>query len=147
MTILKILKYPNKKLRIVAKPVKKINFKIQKKINNMLETMQFNEGIGLAATQVNINLQIAVIGRICNIQTPIILINPKIIQKKGEIYFKERCLSLPNKKATIKRAKYIIVSAINYYGKKQIIHAKSILSVCIQHELDHLIGKLFIDYI
>ncbi|WP_343189639.1 peptide deformylase [Buchnera aphidicola] len=147
MKMLKILKYPDKRLRIKAKPVKKINYNIQKIINKMFKIMKKKNGIGLAATQINIHLQIIVIEKLLNINTPMVLINPKIIKKKGKIKFEERCLSIPNKKGIITRSKIIKVSTLNYFGKKYIFQAKSILSICIQHEIDHLIGKLFIDYI
>ncbi|XBC38101.1 MAG: peptide deformylase [Buchnera aphidicola (Floraphis choui)] len=147
MSILEVLKYPNSQLRIIAKPIIKINNSIHKIINNMFETMNFKNGIGLAATQVNIPLQIIVIDNISEIKQPITLINPKIIQSNGNISIEERCLSIPNYQASIPRSSHIVVTALNYFGKKIKIEATSLLAICIQHEMDHLIGKLLIDYL
>lgn len=146
MVILKILKYPDKRLRKIAQPVKKINKKIKKIIHNMFETMYENKGIGLAATQVNIHLKIIVIDIMKKKYQPLILINPKKIKEKGIIKIEEGCLSIPEKKKIITRSKKIEILALNYYGEKIKIIAKSLLSICIQHEMDHLIGKLLIDY-
>ncbi|CAL4043839.1 peptide deformylase [Buchnera aphidicola] len=147
MTILKILQYPDKKLRIRAQPVKEINTNIQTIVDNMFETMYDKEGIGLAATQVNIPLQIIVISNIHKYDHPLVLINPIIISKNGEKKVEEGCLSIPQQRAIITRSEYITVNALNYFGKKIKITADSLLSICIQHEMDHLIGKLFIDYL
>jgi len=146
MSLLKILTYPDKRLRIVANPVTKINKHIKKTINDMFETMYVQEGIGLAATQINIHLQIIVIHDFF-LKKPLTLINPKIKEKSGKIYIEEGCLSIPNIKATVPRSKYIKIKALDYFGNKINIEAHSLLSVCIQHEMDHLIGKLFIDHL
>ncbi|QCI17873.1 peptide deformylase [Buchnera aphidicola (Acyrthosiphon lactucae)] len=147
MSLLKILYYPDTRLRLIAKPVNIINKKIQKIANNMIDTMYQEEGIGLAATQVNIQLQIIVINTMEKEKNNLILINPKIIQQEGDISIEEGCLSIPEYRASIPRYNYIKVQAINIYGKKIEIEAESILSICIQHEIDHLKGKLFIDYL
>jgi len=147
MTILKILQYPDKNLRTIAQPVKKINKNVQIIVNNMFETMYSEEGIGLAATQVNIPLQIIVISNIHNHNNPLVLINPKMITKSGEKKVEEGCLSIPKQRAIITRSEYITVTALDYFGKKINIQANSLLAICIQHEMDHLIGKLFIDYL
>ncbi|WP_367679834.1 peptide deformylase [Buchnera aphidicola] len=144
---MKILLYPDKKLRKKAKPVQKINEKIKIIINNMFKTMLYNEGIGLAATQVDIHLQIIVIGKINNLCNPFALINPKIIKKSGYTSIEEGCLSIPKKKFFVPRYKKIKVKGINEKGKKIIFTAESLLSICIQHEIDHLIGKLILDYL
>lgn len=146
MSQLKILKYPDTRLRIIASPVKKINNRIKKIIKNMLETMYVNEGIGLAATQVNIHLQIIVAHNIHKNQ-PLVLINPILKHKSGLINIEEGCLSIPKVRAIIPRTKQITVHALDYFGNIIEIHADSLLSVCLQHEMDHLIGKLFIDYL
>ncbi|QCI27308.1 peptide deformylase [Buchnera aphidicola] len=146
MVILKILKYPDKRLRKIAQPVKKVNKNIKKIIHNMFETMYENKGIGLAATQVNIHLKIIVIDIMKKKYQPLILINPKKIKEQGVIKIEESCLSVPEKKKIITRSKEIEILALNYYGEKIKIIAKSLLSICIQHEMDHLIGKLLIDY-
>ncbi|BBI01373.1 polypeptide deformylase [Buchnera aphidicola (Nipponaphis monzeni)] len=146
MTILKILQYPDVRLRKVAKPVIQINKYIKKVIHDMFETLHSKNGIGLAATQININLQIIVINNIQNIQ-PLVLINPKIKKKIGIARIEEGCLSIPSTKATITRAKKIHICATNYNGINIKLVANSLLSVCIQHEIDHLKGILFIDYL
>ncbi|QCI17295.1 peptide deformylase [Buchnera aphidicola (Aphis helianthi)] len=147
MSVLKILQYPDKRLRLIAKPINIITQEIQKLADNMLETMHVKEGIGLAATQVNIPLQIIVVSKNNIKQENLILINPEIIDQKGNISIEEGCLSIPEYRAFIPRSDYIKVKAINLFGKKIEIEAKSILSICIQHEIDHLKGKLFIDYL
>ncbi|QCI20618.1 peptide deformylase [Buchnera aphidicola (Brachycaudus cardui)] len=147
MSLLKILYYPDKRLRLIAKPIDKINKSIKNIANNMLYTMYKEEGIGLAATQVNIQLQIIVINKIEQQKTNLVLINPKIIKKEGNISIEEGCLSIPDYRASVPRANYVKVQAINLYGEKIEIEAESILSICIQHEIDHLKGKLFIDYL
>ncbi|QCI26107.1 peptide deformylase [Buchnera aphidicola] len=146
MVILKILKYPDKRLRLIAKPVKIINQKIKNIIHNMFETMYHNHGIGLAATQVNIHLNIIVIDLMHQKYPPITLINPKKIYAKGKILTEEGCLSVPETNQKVTRFKKIKIQAINYHGKNIVIKAHSLLSICIQHEMDHLNGKLFIDY-
>ncbi|AEO08265.1 peptide deformylase [Buchnera aphidicola] len=147
MSCLQILYYPDTRLRLIAKPVTEINKNTKKIINNMIDTMHEKEGIGLAATQVNIQLQIIVINIMQKKDTNLVLINPKIIQKEGHISIQEGCLSIPEYRASIPRFNYIRVKSINQYGEKKEIEAKSIMSVCIQHEIDHLQGKLFIDYL
>lgn len=146
MSILKILTFPDKRLRIYAKEVKEINKKTKKIARDMLDTMYANNGIGLAATQINIPLKIIVIDIINITKNPIILFNPKFLKKYGKIKTEEGCLSIPNKKSIIERYSDVEINAQNYYGKYINIKAQSLLSICIQHEMDHLIGKLFIDY-
>lgn len=147
MSILKILKYPNENLRTIAKPILHINRSIQKIIDNMFETMVFKNGIGLAATQVNIPLQIIVINNVSKLKKPIALINPRIIQTNGNTSIEEGCLSIPNYSMFVPRSSEIVVTALNYFGRKIQIKATKLLSICIQHEIDHLIGKLLIDYL
>lgn len=142
----KILKYPDKRLRKIAKPVQIINYKIKKIINKMFYTMYQNNGIGLAATQVNIHLRIIVIDIIQEKNNPIVLINPKIMQKFDNVSMEEGCLSLPGIKKTINRSKNIKVHALNENNQQIKIYATSLLAICIQHEMDHLLGKLLIDY-
>ncbi|CAL4323458.1 peptide deformylase [Buchnera aphidicola] len=149
MKKLKILKYPDKKLRKIAKPVKRFDQNLQNLVQEMLKIMYKKKGIGLAATQVNIPLQIIVIDKISDLKKPIILINPKIKKKFGKILkIKEGCLSIPiYEYITYSRKKYITIKYYNIYGEKFFLNAKNILSLCIQHEIDHLKGKLFIDYL
>lgn len=147
MSFLKILYYPDKRLRLTAQPVKKIDTRIKNIANNMIDTMYKEEGIGLAATQVNIQLQIIVIKKMEEQKNNLVLINPVIIKREGKISIEEGCLSIPEYHATIPRSNYIKVTAINIEGKKIEIETQSIVSICIQHEIDHLHGKLFIDYL
>ncbi|QCI21203.1 peptide deformylase [Buchnera aphidicola (Hyperomyzus lactucae)] len=147
MSLLKILYYPDKRLRLVAKPVCQINEKIKNIVNNMIDTMHQENGIGLAATQVNIQLQIIVISAMEKEKNNLILINPKIIKKEGNISIEEGCLSIPEYRASVPRFNYITVEALDLHGKKIKIKTDSIISICIQHEIDHLKGKLFIDYL
>lgn len=147
MNFLKILRYPDKRLRIIAKPIKNINNKIQNIINNMFYTMYFKKGIGLAATQVNIHKRIIVIDISENQNQKIVLINPIILEKSGKIKIEEGCLSIPDKREKIIRSKKIKIRAFNNYGVEFELEAQNLLAVCIQHEMDHLIGKLFIDYL
>ncbi|QFQ32648.1 peptide deformylase [Buchnera aphidicola (Aphis fabae)] len=147
MSVLKILQYPDPRLRLIAKPVNIITKEIKNLAFNMLDTMYTNEGIGLAATQVDIQLQIVVISKENINKEHLILINPKIIEKKGNNSIQEGCLSIPEYRAFIPRSDYIKVKALNLFGKEIEIEANSVLSICIQHEIDHLQGKLFIDYL
>ncbi|QCI16145.1 peptide deformylase [Buchnera aphidicola] len=147
MSLLKILHYPDKRLRVIAKPVNNINNNIKNIVNNMLDTMYQENGIGLAATQVNIPLQIIVVSAMEKEKNNLVLINPKILKKEGNISIEEGCLSIPEYRALIPRFNHIKVQAINLHGKKIEIETESIVSICIQHEIDHLKGKLFIDYL
>nr|BET44781.1 MAG: peptide deformylase [Candidatus Aschnera chinzeii] len=148
MTILKILRYPDKRLRQIAKPVKKITFKTKLLINNMFDTMYAAGGIGLAATQVNILQQIIVIDiSIKPDEKQLILINPIIIEMDGSASIEEGCLSIPTKHAMVPRAQYVKVKSLDLYGNHVEFEASNLLAICIQHEIDHLYGKLFIDYL
>lgn len=142
-----ILYYPDDRLRIIAKPVKKINKNIHNLIRNMFYTMYIENGIGLAGTQINIHKKIIVIDISENKDQKLVLINPKILKQSGTIKIEEGCLSIPKKRAIISRYKKITISALNMYGNKFTLKAINLLSVCIQHEMDHLVGKLFIDYL
>ncbi|OQM34127.1 peptide deformylase [bacterium endosymbiont of Pedicinus badii] len=147
MTILKILQYPNKNLRKEAKKVIKVDRYIKKIIQDMFETMYYTKGIGLAATQVNIHKRIIVIDITKSRNQKLVFINPKLLKYSGSIKMQEGCLSIPNKFAYVKRYKNIKISALDENSRYFEIKAKDLLSVCIQHEIDHLFGKLFIDRI
>lgn len=146
MSILSILHYPDKRLRNIASSVTSINKKIQKVIDNMFETMYLQEGIGLAATQVNIHKRIIVIDISKQKNEKIVLINPKFLNKYGNEIFEEGCLSIPNMRVYVCRSSTVKIEAFNYYGKKIFLKATGLLSSCIQHEMDHLIGKLLVDH-
>tara|TARA_B110000014_G_C20035575_1_gene537974 strand:- start:313 stop:810 length:498 start_codon:yes stop_codon:yes gene_type:complete len=145
--ILEILKYPDKRLRTIASPVQEVNSEIKKQVKDMFETMYAAPGIGLAATQVNFHQRLIVIDISDEGNEPLCLINPEIMQKNGEIEYEEGCLSVPNYYESIKRANEIKVSAQNELGQIFEIEADEMLSICIQHEMDHLNGILFVDHL
>ena len=145
--ILEILKYPDKRLRTVAKPVENVNSEVKKQVKDMFETMYDAPGIGLAATQVNFHQRLIVVDVSEECNEPICLINPEIIEKNGEIEWEEGCLSVPNYYESVKRANEIKVSALNELGQSFEIEASEMLAVCIQHEMDHLNGILFVDHL
>ena len=145
--ILEILKYPDKRLRTVAKPVENVNSEIKKQVKDMFETMYDAPGIGLAATQVNFHQRLIVIDVSEECNEPLCLINPEIIEKNGEIEWEEGCLSVPNYYESVKRANEIKVTALNELGQSFEIEVNEMLAVCIQHEMDHLNGILFVDHL
>ncbi len=145
--ILPILEYPDKRLRTVAKPVKKINDAVNKLIKDMFDTMYNAPGIGLAATQVNSHQRIIVIDVSENQNDPISLINPEIIDKSGEIESEEGCLSVPSYYENVKRANNIRVKSLDQNGDTVQTNASGVLAICIQHEIDHLDGILFVDHL
>ena len=145
--ILDILKYPDKRLRTVAKEVDIVSTEIKQQVKDMFETMYNAPGIGLAATQVNFHQRIIVIDISDECNQPLCLINPEIIEKNGEIEWEEGCLSVPNYYESVKRANVIKVSALNQLGQLFEIDASEMLAVCIQHEMDHLNGILFVDHL
>ncbi len=147
MSLLKILRYPDKRLRTKAAPVEVVDEKINRILDDMLETMYEAPGIGLAATQVNIHQQMVVIDVSEDKNDPLVLINPVITHKEGEEISEEGCLSVPAYYAEVQRADSVTVKALNRDGKEFELNAEGLLAVCIQHELDHLKGKLFVDYL
>ena len=147
MTILNILKYPDQRLYTIANEVKVVNSKIKKLISDMAETMYSAPGIGLAATQVDFHQRIIVIDISEDKNNLLVLINPRLLEKRGEETNQEGCLSVPEVFEKVKRAEWIKVSALNENGKKFELEAEGLLAVCIQHEVDHLLGKVFVDYL
>jgi len=145
--ILDILKYPDKRLRTIAKPVVSVDETIKQQVKDMFETMYEAPGIGLAATQVNFHQRIIVIDISEQCNEPICLINPEIIEKSGEIQWEEGCLSVPDYYENVIRANDIKVQALNQHGETFELEASEMLSVCIQHEIDHLDGILFVDHL
>ena len=145
--ILDILKYPDKRLRTIAKPVVSVDETIKQQVKDMFETMYEAPGIGLAATQVNFHQRIIVIDVSDQCNEPICFINPKIIEKSGEIQWEEGCLSVPDYYENVIRANDIKVQALNQKGETFELEASEMLSVCIQHEIDHLDGILFVDHL
>ena len=147
MTILNILKYPDQRLYTIANEVKVVNSKIKKLISDMAETMYSAPGIGLAATQVDVHQRIIVIDISEDKNNLLVLINPRLLEKRGEETNQEGCLSVPDIFEKVKRAEWIKVSALDENGKKFELEAEGLLAVCIQHEVDHLLGKVFVDYL
>lgn len=147
MALLDILNYPDPRLHTVAKPIKNVDSALKRLIDDMAETMYEAPGIGLAATQVNHHIQLIVIDTSETKDDLLVLINPKITHKDGEQQFDEGCLSVPGVYETVTRAQHIIVEALGRDGKPYTLKAEGLLSVCIQHEMDHLLGKVFIEYL
>jgi peptide deformylase len=147
MAILEVLRFPDERLRTVAAPIDKIDKDIQTLIDDMLETMLEENGIGLAATQINVHKQLVVIDVSEKQDEPLILINPVITHMDGLTISEEGCLSVPNNYAKVERAEKIQVKALDKSGKEFSLEADGLLAICIQHELDHLKGKLFVDYL
>ena len=147
MAILDILVYPDERLRRVAKPVKSVDSRIQTLVKDMFETMYDANGIGLAATQVDIHEQVIVMDLSEDRNEPRVLINPQIIEKDGEQIYDEGCLSVPEYYAPVKRAEYIKITALDEQGEIYELETGGLLAVCIQHEMDHLAGKVFVDYL
>jgi len=145
--ILNILKYPDKRLRTIAKPVISVDETIKQQVKDMFETMYEAPGIGLAATQVNFHQRIIVIDISDQCNEPICLINPEVIEKSGEIQCEEGCLSVPDYYENVVRANDIKIQALNQNGESFELEASEMLSVCIQHEIDHLNGILFVDHL
>ena len=147
MAILNILHFPDERLRTKAKPVAEVTDKHRALIKNMLETMYDAPGIGLAATQINVHERILVIDISEEKNEPIVLINPEILEKEGDQEFDEGCLSVPGIYETLHRAEKVRIKALNKEGESFEMNAEGLLAVCIQHEMDHLEGKLFVDYL
>jgi peptide deformylase len=147
MAVLTILEYPDMRLRKEAKPVTDFGPDLQKKIDDMFETMYDAPGIGLAATQVNIQQQIITIDVSENNDEPLVLINPEFIEKRGVEEMEEGCLSFPGIHAKIQRADEVHIKAQDREGNWFELDTGELLAVCIQHEIDHLNGKLFVDYL
>ena len=147
MAQLTILHYPDPRLRIKAKPVTEVDERIRTLVADMLETMYTESGIGLAATQVNVHERVLVLDISEERNRPLCLINPQILHSEGEISYEEGCLSVPDVFDTVSRAEFIRVAALDEDGERFEMEAEGLLAICIQHEMDHLEGKLFVDYL
>lgn len=147
MAILEILHYPDPRLHTVAKPVKEVSAEVRRLIDNMADTMYAAPGIGLAATQVNQHIQLLIIDTSETKDQLQVFINPKIIAKDGVQEYEEGCLSVPGIYDNVTRAEKVTVEALDRDGKAFTLEAHGLLSVCIQHEIDHLLGKVFVDYL
>lgn len=147
MANLTILHFPDERLRTVAKPVEKVDDDLRAFIDDMFETMYDAPGIGLAATQVNFHQRLIVIDVSEEKNEPLVLINPEILEKEGEEEMDEGCLSVPGIYEKVQRADRIKVRALDRNGEPFELETGGLLAVCIQHEIDHLDGKLFVDYL
>ena len=147
MAILDVLRFPDERLRTVAAPVETITPELQQIVDDMFETMYAEEGIGLAATQVDIHQRIIVIDVSEDREDQLVLINPEILEQSGSTGIEEGCLSVPGSRALVPRAEWVKVRALDRHGKPFELEADDLLAICIQHEMDHLMGKLFVDYL
>jgi len=147
MSKLTILEFPDPRLRTKAQPVTVFDAALKQLASDMLETMYEAPGIGLAATQVNVHKQLIVLDVSEEKNQPMILINPRILASEGSQTYQEGCLSVPGIFADVDRADRIRVEAVDVDGKPFTLDVDGLLAVCIQHEMDHLIGKLFVDYL
>ncbi|MBK5969740.1 MULTISPECIES: peptide deformylase [Thiorhodovibrio] len=147
MAKLEILTFPDPRLRKHAETVAQVDQRVRDIVDDMLETMYAAPGIGLAAIQVGIAKRIVVIDISENHDTPVVLINPEIFAREGEEEMDEGCLSVPGYFETVQRAERVRVRALNRDGEPFELDADGLLAVCIQHEVDHLEGKLFVDYL
>jgi peptide deformylase len=147
MAVLHVLHFPDERLRTIAKPVATIDASVQQLVADMLDTMYDENGIGLAATQVDVHQRVVVIDISEDRNEPMVFINPEIISRSGETSYEEGCLSVPQNYAKVERAAEVTVKAQDKNGNWFELKADGLLAICLQHELDHLVGKLFIDYL
>ena len=147
MAKLDILHYPDPRLRTVARPVAVVDDRIRQLAEDMLETMYAAPGIGLAATQVDFHERVVVMDLSENKQEPRVFINPEIVEADGHEVMEEGCLSVPGIYEKVERAEHIKVRALDKEGNTFELEAEGLLAVCIQHEIDHLDGKVFVDYL
>ncbi len=147
MAKLNILEFPDPRLRTKAVPVEAVDDSLRALIDDMFETMYAAPGIGLAATQVDVHLRLLVADVSSDSSAPHVLINPEILEKDGVMVSDEGCLSVPGYYEEVERAEHIRVRFLDRQGASQEMEAEGLLAVCIQHEMDHLEGKLFVDYL
>ena len=147
MAKLKILEFPDPRLRTRARPVAEVDARIRALIDDLFETMYAASGIGLAATQVNVHERLLVADVSSEQSEPQALINPVIVERDGVTVHDEGCLSIPGYFESVRRAEHIRVRYLNRDGEQLVMAAQGLLAVCIQHEIDHLEGKLFVDYL
>ncbi|MFL0811227.1 MAG: peptide deformylase [Agarilytica sp.] len=148
MALLPILEFPDPRLRTVAKPVEKVDDEIRRLVDDMFETMYDAPGIGLAATQVNVHKRVITIDCSEEHNEPMVFINPDIEVLDHDLFdYEEGCLSVPGFYEKVTRPEHVRVTALGRDGNSFTIEPKGLLAVCIQHEVDHLDGKLFVDYI
>lgn len=147
MAILNILHYPDERLHTVAQPVTQVDDRIRRLIDDMAETMYAAPGIGLAATQVNVHEQVLVLDISEDKRGLMAFINPRIVASSGAQDYEEGCLSVPGIYETVRRAEKVTVEALDRNGQPFTLEADGLLAVCVQHEMDHLKGKVFVEYL
>ncbi len=147
MALLPILHYPDPRLHIRAAPVTEVNAEIRKLVDDMAETMRAAVGIGLAATQVNVHKRLIVLDVSEDQQNLQVFINPKLLSRDGSQEREEGCLSVPGIYDRVTRAEHIVVEALDREGNPFTLEAEGLLATCIQHEMDHLDGKVFVEYL
>jgi peptide deformylase len=147
MARLPILEFPDPRLRTVARSVKEVDSRLRQLIDDMFETMYEAPGIGLAATQVDVHERLLVLDVSEDKSNPMVFINPEILESEGSQVYQEGCLSVPGIYADVKRSEKIRVRALDRDGQTFELDADGLLAVCIQHEMDHLAGKVFVDYL
>ncbi len=148
MAELNILRYPDPRLHTVARPVDQVDARIRRLVDDMLETMYAAEGVGLAATQVDVHERVIVMDTSEGRDEPRVLINPEIVARSDEMVFgDEGCLSVPTIYDKVSRHARVTVRALNRSGERYQFDAEGLLSVCVQHEMDHLLGKVFVEYL
>lgn len=147
MSVLTIIEYPDPRLRTVAEPVTVFDAELATFVQDMYQTMYESDGVGLAATQVNVHKRVLVADMSAERNERLCLINPEILEKDGSQVYQEGCLSFPGIYADVTRALKVKVRAQDVTGAEFIVEAEGPLAVCIQHEMDHLAGKVFVDYL
>ncbi|MCR4534474.1 peptide deformylase [Shewanella xiamenensis] len=147
MALLKVLRFPDERLRTQAQPITEFTAELQTQIDDMFETMYQEKGIGLAATQVDYHKQLIVMDLQDEVERPKVFINPEIIASSGDFCNEEGCLSVPGIYAKVDRAEFVTVKALDRHGNEFTVEADELFAICIQHEMDHLKGKLFVDYL
>jgi peptide deformylase len=147
MALLPILKFPDPRLRKKATPVASVDESIRKLAADMAETMYAAPGIGLAATQVDVHKQVIVIDISEDRSGLVTLINPRIVERDGEQVYEEGCLSVPGIYEKVTRAEHVKIATLSLDGAEHEVEAHGLLAVCIQHEMDHLLGKVFVDHL
>jgi peptide deformylase len=147
MSVLNIIEFPDPRLRVRAEPVRVFDAALKQFVADMFETMYAANGVGLAATQVAVSQQVLVVDMSDERNQPLALINPQIVEKTGSQVYQEGCLSFPGIFADVTRALKVKVQAHDVDGKDVVLDIEGPLAVCIQHEMDHLEGKVFVDYL
>jgi peptide deformylase len=148
MALLPILRYPDPRLHTVARPVAEVNDRIRQLVDSMVQTMYEAEGVGLAATQVDVHERVIVMDTSEEHDKPVVLINPEIVQRSAEMALNEEgCLSVPQTYDRVERHARVTVRALNRQGESFELEAEGLAAVCVQHEMDHLMGRVFVEYL